>query len=144
MALPLLHAGQQQRVAALEKDEADIVTAGAQTIPVGMAQRGAGDDAPQARLPPGIDAGAMASSQGRRSSSSSGTPWLILAILAGGCRSSPSISGQPRCPATNPARVDLPQPETPMKMSAVTGGVAASVSVKGRVRSAVMDPADRA
>src|SRR5450755_3786225 len=59
-------------------------------------------------------------SHGHRSSSSSWCPDAILATLAAGCRSSPSSKSHPRRPASSPATVDFPQPETPINTN--TGG----------------------
>src|SRR5205823_14802793 len=56
---------------------------------------------------------ATAPSQGRRSSSVSGWPAFILAMLAAGCRSSPSSNSQPSSPANREPIVVLPLPATP-------------------------------
>src|SRR6516165_8893106 len=63
------------------------------------------------------------SSQGWRSSSLSGSPAVILAMLACGCRVSASTKGtRSRCASAAPT-VDLPDPETPIT---TTGDDAAS------------------
>src|ERR1035438_893475 len=59
-------------------------------------------------------------SHGHRSSSSSWCPEAILSTLAAGCRSSPSSKSHPKRPASSPATVDFPQPETPINTN--TGG----------------------
>src|SRR5580765_4127913 len=56
---------------------------------------------------------ATALSQGRRSSSVSGWPAFILAMLAAACRSSPSSNSQPSSRASREPIVDLPLPATP-------------------------------
>src|SRR5450755_3126206 len=59
-------------------------------------------------------------SHGHRSSSSSSCPEAILSTLAAGCKSSPSSKSHPKRPASSPATVDFPQPETPINTN--TGG----------------------
>src|SRR5581483_11948511 len=57
----------------------------------------------------------MAASHGRRSSSFSGMPLCILALLAAERKSSASRKIQPRRPATSVPIVVLPEPVTPMR-----------------------------
>src|SRR5580700_3802482 len=57
---------------------------------------------------------AIASSQGQRSSSVSGTPFFIFSTLAAGWNSSPSRKTKPSFFANKVAIVVLPEPETPM------------------------------
>src|SRR5215813_209243 len=63
---------------------------------------------------------AMAASHGQRSSSSRGTPLLILAMLAGGWKLSASRNCQPSRLDSAAPMVLLPQPETPI--STMTSG----------------------
>jgi hypothetical protein len=67
---------------------------------------------------------AMASSQGARSASSSGTPRLIFSMLAGGWKLSASRNGQPKAFDRALPTVLLPQPETPINTT-TRGSVAA-------------------
>ena len=60
------------------------------------------------------------SSHGTRSASVSGTPAAIFATFCGGCRSSPSARSQPSRPASSPATVDFPQPDTPITTRTVS------------------------
>ena len=62
---------------------------------------------------------AMARSQGQRSSSVSGVPAFILAMLAGGWKESPSSRIQPSARARPAAMVVLPLPDTPMTTTIV-------------------------
>src|SRR5512143_4138373 len=70
----------------------------------------------------------MAASHGARSSSVKGTLALILAILAAGCRSSPSANVSPRCAASAWPSVVLPEPGGPM------------ITTTGCARGGMLDP----
>src|SRR5436189_6480879 len=56
----------------------------------------------------------IASSHGCRSTSSRAWPAVILAMLAGGWKSSASANGTPRRWASAAPTVDLPEPDTPI------------------------------
>ena len=133
----VLHARQQQLVAAVEEDEADVVVAGAQDVPVGVPQRGAGDDAMAARLPPAVDAGrdrSPARACGRRRSAEClASSWRCWRADAG---RRPRSSASPDAAPRGRRSVDLPQPETPMKMSAVKGNGTGAASGQGRMAPA--------
>src|SRR3954453_1944331 len=66
---------------------------------------------------------ATRASHGHRSASSRGWPAAIFAMFAAGCMSSPSARSQPSLPASNPATVDFPLPDTPMITRTGSGGV---------------------
>ncbi|MCY1245793.1 hypothetical protein D9M72_589630 [compost metagenome] len=63
----------------------------------------------------------MDCSQGQRSSSCSGVPAFILAMLESGWNWSASAMSQPRSRERAPAMVDLPAPATPMTTKCMAG-----------------------
>src|SRR5215471_20053836 len=85
---------------------------------------------------------AMAASHGQRSSSLSGTPLLILAMLAGGWKLSASRNGQPsRFDSAAPV-VLLPQPETPINTRTSGGCDRTRIVLRFPVRSVGVMPSE--
>ena len=84
MVLARPQAAADQGRVALEIDEPHAAPRADDALPVDALQRRAGDDAGLADCAPLVDPAAMAASHGARSSSVSGMPRLILAMLAGG------------------------------------------------------------